>query len=155
MAGKAQWRLQTPGAPLDESLFVKVRRLPAVKAAAPAVESVLELTGPHQGPVLLLGIDPFSERSFRDYEFSHDAGLSGTAWNDFFTRPDAVLISRRLASRLNLKIGEALPVRPSYREEMYGLTDTALSARTFCRSMRLNCPAPPTVTAEVAVAAGR
>ncbi len=110
VAGKAQWRIQTPGAPLDESLFVKVRRLPAVKAAAPAVESVLELTGPHQGPVLLLGIDPFSERLFRDYEFSHDAGLSDTAWTDFFTRPDAVLVSRRLASRLNLKVGEALPV---------------------------------------------
>jgi putative ABC transport system permease protein len=110
VAGKAQWRIQAPGAPLDESLFVKVRRLPTVKAAAPAVESVLELSGPHQGPVLLLGIDPFSERPFRDYEFSHGAGLSDTAWTDFFTRPDAVLVSRRLASRLNLKIGEALPV---------------------------------------------
>jgi len=110
MAGKAQWRLQTPGAPVDESLFVKVRRLPSVKAAAPALESVLELTGPHQGPVLLLGIDPFSERLFRDYEFSHDAGLTDAAWTDFFTRPDAVLISRPLASRLNLKIGETLPV---------------------------------------------
>jgi putative ABC transport system permease protein len=118
VAGKAQWRLQTPGAPLDESLFVKVRRLPAVKAAAPVVESVLELTGPHRGPLLLLGIDPFSEGPFRDYEFSHDAGLSDTAWTDFFTRPDAVLVSRRLASRLNLKIGEALPVIVGPRRQM-------------------------------------
>ena len=120
VAGQAQWRIQTPGAPLDESLFVKVRRLASVAAAAPAVESVLELTGVHQGPVLLLGIDPFSERPFRDYEFSQAAGLSDTAWTDFFTRPDAVLVSRPLASRLGLKVGDALPVmvgprRPTLR----------------------------------------
>jgi putative ABC transport system permease protein len=110
VAGKAQWRIRTPGAPLNESLFVKVRRQPEVKAAAPALESVLELTGPHRGPVLLLGIDPFSERPFRDYQFSQAAGLSDTAWTNCFTRPDAVLLSQRLASRLGLKFGDSLPV---------------------------------------------
>ncbi|MDP2045196.1 MAG: ABC transporter permease, partial [Deltaproteobacteria bacterium] len=118
VAGQAQWRIQTPGAPLDESLFVKVRRLAEVAAAAPAVESVLELAGVHRGPVLLLGIDPFSERPFRDYEFSHAAGLSDTAWTDVFTRPDAVLISRPLASRLGLKVGDALAVMVGARRQV-------------------------------------
>jgi putative ABC transport system permease protein len=110
VTGKAQWRIQTPGSPLDESLFATMRQLPVVKAAAPAVESVLDLTGPHHGPVLLLGIDPFSERPFRDYEFSHDHGLSDRVWSDFFTRPGSVLVGRPLASRLNLKPGDTLPV---------------------------------------------
>jgi putative ABC transport system permease protein len=110
VTGKAQWRIQTPGSPLDESLFVTVRQLPMVKAAAPAVESVLDLTGPHQGPVLLLGIDPFSERPFRDYEFSHDHGLSDTVWSEFFTRPGSALVGRPLASRLGVKPGDTLPV---------------------------------------------
>jgi putative ABC transport system permease protein len=110
VTGKAQWRIQTPGAALPESLFVKVRRLPAVKAAAPAVESVLELAGRRPGPVLLLGIDPFSERPFRDYAFSRPNGLSDAVWTDFFTRPNAVLVSRPLASRLKLNPGDALPV---------------------------------------------
>ncbi|MBM4302030.1 MAG: ABC transporter permease [Deltaproteobacteria bacterium] len=117
VAGQAQWRIQTPGAPLDESLFVKVRGLAAVAAAAPAVESVLELAGDHRGPVLLLGIDPFSERPFRDYEFSHAAGLSDTASTDFLTRPDAVLVSGPLASRLGLKVGDALPVMVGPRRQ--------------------------------------
>ena len=117
VAGQAQWRIQTPGAPLDESLFVKVRRLAAVAAAAPAVESVLELAGVHRGPVLLLGIDPFSERPFRDYEFSHAGGLSDTAWTDVLTRPDAVLVSGPLASRLGLKVGDALPVMVGPRRQ--------------------------------------
>ena len=117
VAGQAQWRIQTPGAPLDESLFVKVRRLAAVAAAAPAVESVLELAGDHRGPVLLLGIDPFSERPFRDYDFSQAAGLSDAAWIDLFTRPDAVLISGPLASRLGLKVGDALAVMVGPRRQ--------------------------------------
>ena len=117
VAGQAQWRIQTPGAPLDESLFVKVRRLASVAAAAPAVESVLELAGVHRGPVLLLGIDPFSERPFRDYEFSQAAGLSDTAWTDVLTRPDAVLVSGPLASRLGLKVGDALAVMVGPRRQ--------------------------------------
>ena len=117
VAGQAQWRIQTPGAPLDESLFVKVRRLAAVAAAAPAVESVLELAGVHRGPVLLLGIDPFSERPFRDYEFSQAAGLSDTAWTELLTRPDAVLVSGPLASRLGLKVGDALAVMVGPRRQ--------------------------------------
>jgi putative ABC transport system permease protein len=110
VAGKAQWRVQSLGAPLDETLYARVRREPAVKAAAPVVESVLELTGPDQGPVLLLGIDPFSERAFRDYEFSGGGALSDATWIEFLTRPDAVLLSRPLAQRLKLKAGGALTV---------------------------------------------
>jgi putative ABC transport system permease protein len=114
VAGKAQWRIQSPGAPLDENLFARLRRLPEVKAAAPVVESVLQLRGPRRGPVLLLGIDPFSEKDFRDYEFEQDDGLPGRlsrrAWVEFLTRPDAVLISEPLAARLGLRMGDSLPV---------------------------------------------
>ncbi len=127
VAGKAQWRLQSPGAPLPESLFVKVRRLPAVAAAAPAVESVLELAGPHQGPVLLLGIDPFSERPFRNYRFSRAAGLSDAAWTEFLTRPDAVLISQPLATRLGVHPGEALEVMVGARRRSLRLAGTFTS----------------------------
>jgi putative ABC transport system permease protein len=110
VAGKAQWRVQSPGAPLDENLFTRLRRRPEVKAAAPVVESVLELSGPQHGPVLLLGIDPFSEKDLRDYEFDQGGGLADKTWVDFLTRPDAVLVSQRLASRLGLKVGDSLPV---------------------------------------------
>ena len=77
VAGKAQWRVQSPGAPLNENLFARLSLLPGVKAAAPVVRSVLQLRGPHRGPVLLLGIDPFSEKDFRDYEFAQEGGLPG------------------------------------------------------------------------------
>jgi putative ABC transport system permease protein len=110
VAGKAQWRLQSPGAPLPESLFARVHRLPEIKAAAPVVESVLEFAAPRQGPVLLLGIDPFSERPFRNYDFKTGTGLDQAAWLRFLTRPAAVLISEPLAAKQGLKVGDSLPV---------------------------------------------
>ncbi|MFI5355206.1 MAG: ABC transporter permease, partial [Desulfobaccales bacterium] len=110
VAGKAQWRVQSPGAPLSESLYPRLRHLPEIRAAAPVVESILELSGPHPGPVLLLGIDPFSEKDFRDYEFEPGTGLGEQNWIDFLTRPDAVLVSDRLAARLQLQVGDSLPV---------------------------------------------
>ncbi len=110
VAGKAQWRVRSPGAPLDEDLLARLRRLPEVKAAAPVLESVLELSGPRQDPVLLLGIDPFSEKDFRDYELDQANSLGEGAWVDFLTLPDAVLVSRPLAARLGLKAGDFLPV---------------------------------------------
>ncbi len=110
LAGKAQWRLQSPGDPLNESLFALVRRVPEVKAAAPVVESVLEFAAPHQGPVLLLGIDPFSERAFRNYDFQTGTGLDQAAWLRFLTEPGAVLVSEPLAVKRGIKIGDTLPV---------------------------------------------
>jgi putative ABC transport system permease protein len=117
VAGKAEWRITSPGAPIDESLFLTVRRLPGVKAAAPVVESVLELAGPHQGPVLLLGIDPFSEVPFRSYDFLQDAKPDPQILTDFLTRPQGVLVSDRLAERLRLKKGDTLPVAVGSRKE--------------------------------------
>jgi len=110
VAGKAQWRLQSPGAPLNESLLAKVSRTPGVKAAAPVVASVLEFSAPIKGPVLLLGIDPFSERPFRNYDFKGTNGPDREAWLRFLTQPDAVLMSAPLAAKNHLKQGDSLPL---------------------------------------------
>ncbi len=108
VSGRAEWRLSRPGAPLPEELFLTVRRLPEVKAATPVIESVLELAPPAQGPVLLLGIDPFSEAPFRDYDFDHGPGPE--AWRAFLSRPASCLISAPLANRLGVGAGDVLRV---------------------------------------------
>jgi putative ABC transport system permease protein len=110
VSGKAEWRLQSPGAPLPEELFLTVRQRPEVKAAAPVVESVLELAGHHQQPVLLLGIDPFSEASFRAFEVLPAKAPGPDVMEAFLTRPRGVLVSDRLAASLNLRPGDSLAV---------------------------------------------
>ncbi len=110
VAGKAEWRLMSPGAPLADFLFTRVRQASEVKAAAPVIESILDLSDPHQGPVLLLGLDPFSELPFRSYEFLSAGQVGARVWEDFLTRPDGVLMSEPLAQRLSVKPGDTLPV---------------------------------------------
>lgn len=108
VSGRAEWRLSAPGAPLPEELFLQVRRLPEVKAAAPVVESVLELEGPGSGPVLLLGVDPFAEAAFREYEFPGAGGAA--AFEHFLSRPGTCFVSEPLARRLGLAAGAGLKV---------------------------------------------
>ena len=110
LAGKAQLRLSSPGVPLDESLFAQVSRLPEVKAAAPVLESTLDLTGAHHGPALLLGIDLFSEGPFRGYKFPGAGGLKAEEMVEFLTQPRRVLVSDRMAARLGLKNGDPMPL---------------------------------------------
>ncbi|MEJ2224189.1 MAG: ABC transporter permease [Syntrophobacterales bacterium] len=110
VAGKAEWRVQSPGAPLPEEIFLKVRRHPKVKAAAPVVESVLELNNQQRQPVLLLGIDPFSEASFRAFKVLPDKTPGPGVLESLLTQPQSVLVSDRLAKRLKLKPGDPLPV---------------------------------------------
>jgi putative ABC transport system permease protein len=110
VSGTAQWRLQSPGAPLPEGLFLTVRRHPEVKAAAPLVESMLELDGPQGGAVLLLGLDPFSEAPFRGFRLQTGTQPETAVLEAFLTRPRGVLVSEPLAARLKLKVGDRLPV---------------------------------------------
>lgn len=110
VAGKAEWRLQSPGAPLPEDIFVQIRRNPQVKAAAPVVESVLELNNQQRQPVLLLGIDPFSEASFRAFKVLPNQTPGPEVLESLLTQPRSVLVSDHLAERLKLKPGDPLPV---------------------------------------------
>jgi putative ABC transport system permease protein len=110
VAGQAEWRLQSPGAPLPENLFLTVRRHPQVKAAAPVVESVLEVVDSHPKPALLLGLDPFAEASFRAFEILPADTPGPEVLEAFLTQPRSVLVSDRLAARLKLKPGDPLPV---------------------------------------------
>jgi putative ABC transport system permease protein len=108
VAGKAQLRLQSPGAALDENLFPVVRRLPVVKFAAPVVETMVDIKGPEALPALLLGIDPFSEAPLRDYRFLNGSGLDREGFLNFLTKPGQVMLSAPLAARLHLKPGDSV-----------------------------------------------
>jgi putative ABC transport system permease protein len=106
VAGKAQLRLQSPGAALDEDLFPIVRRLPAIQYAAPVLETMVEIKGPESRTALLLGIDPFSEAPLRDYRFLSGSGLDREDFLKFLTQPGWVMLSAPLAARLHLKPGD-------------------------------------------------
>lgn len=129
VAGKAEWRLQSPGAPLPEELFLTVRRHPEVKALAPVVESVLEADNHQRQPLLLLGIDPFAEVAFRGFEVLSGKSPGPEALEALLTDPRGVLLSDRLAARLNLGPGDALPVVAGSRRDTLKIVGLFTSPR--------------------------
>ncbi|MFW6113114.1 MAG: ABC transporter permease, partial [Thermodesulfobacteriota bacterium] len=117
VAGKAEWRLQSPGAPLPENLFITVRQQPRVQAAAPVVESVIEIVDSQSKPTLLLGIDPFAEASFRAFDILPTEAGGPEVLEALLTQPGSVLVSDRLAAHLGLQPGDPLPVVAGSRRE--------------------------------------
>lgn len=106
VAGKAQLRVQSPGSPLPETLFPELLRQEIVAAAAPVVETLVEIRGRETFPALLLGIDPFLEFPFREFRFDNSLAADPDSFRRFLTEPGWVFLSAPLAARLQLRAGE-------------------------------------------------
>lgn len=110
VAGKANLRVRAAGAPLNEQLLVKAQQVEGVRAAAPVIETVAEITLSGNEPLLILGVDLFSEGPFRTYEFDQNQDQDSERLVNFLIQPYSILITDRLAARLDLSVGDQLPV---------------------------------------------
>jgi putative ABC transport system permease protein len=81
----------------------------AVVAASPNIGAYV--TSPQLGdaPMQLIGIDPFSDVDFQSY-LSRSQNLDFSQLGAFLTRPGAVLLSREVAQKYGLHVGDALTI---------------------------------------------
>ncbi len=103
VTGRATHQVLPRGTGLDDRLFVGLRPLPGVEAAAPVVEGGIGLPGGRRAT--LLGIDPFAEAPFRD-ELAAASGAVDVGV--LMTRRGAVVLSASLASELGVAVGDSL-----------------------------------------------
>lgn len=129
VAGRANLQISGSGEGIPESLWVRARREPGVIAAAPVVQ-VDVLAAPRGIPagaadtpraawseaLLVLGVDPLLERPFRSAAWT-DSGAAGTAALAFLADPHAAAITRTLAERHRLAVGDTLAVLASGRPD--------------------------------------
>ncbi len=120
VAGRANLEVRAGGEGFDERHWPAIRSVPGVTAAAPRVEVSARARGggpapiaaldagersPYPETILVLGIDAFSELPFA-------AGLGVPADRDaalkMATRPRAAAVSRALARRAHLGVGDSL-----------------------------------------------
>ncbi len=104
VSGKANLQITSFGRGFPEEAFLKVKRVPGIKAATPVIQFVCKIDEPIGEPLYLLGIDIFSDQQFRDYQFdeSKEEDLN------FLKNPRAIAITEKLASRYGLKKGSIL-----------------------------------------------
>src|SRR3990172_7289074 len=92
VSGKANLQVTSYGRGFPEETYLKVKKVPGVKAATPVIQFVAKLDDPIGEPLYLLGIDIFSDRMFRDYQFEDP--IEGDL--DFLRDPRAIAITEKI-----------------------------------------------------------
>ena len=106
VTGKANLQVTSQGRGFPEEAYLKVKKVPGIKAATPVIQYVAKIDNSGGEPLYLLGIDVFSDQQFRDYQFDDSNGDDF----DFLKDPRAIAITEKLADRYRLKKGDTLPL---------------------------------------------
>ena len=101
VSGKANLQIISFGRGFSEEVYLKVKKVPGIKAATPVIQFIAKIDDPIGEPLYLLGIDIFSDQQFRDYQF-HEVNEEEL---NFLRNPRAIAITEKLANRHNLKKG--------------------------------------------------
>ncbi len=104
VSGKANLQVTSFGRGFSEEIYLKVKKVPGVKAATPVIQYVSKIEDPIGEPLYLLGIDVFSDKPFREYQF-YDVEEDGLL---FLKNPRAIAITEKLANRHGLKKGDQI-----------------------------------------------
>lgn len=131
VAGKTQIQIMGQTSSLDERLFLKVKRIPFVKAAAPVVETVAQIEGQPAEPIILLGIDIFSDKPFRDYRYLVP-NQKASDIVDFLTDPKAIVVSEGIAKKYGLKKGDSLRVTTGSRSIVFKINSILAAEGPAC-----------------------
>src|SRR5690606_21063401 len=112
VTGKATDQIIGGPSGLPTELYRQLRLDYGLREAAPVVEAYVGVDELGSTPLHLLGIDPFAEPPFRSYltavDASGDNQAAFEAMNAFIGVPNSVLISRSLADRAGVDVGDTL-----------------------------------------------
>ena len=161
IVGRANYRIVAGPNGVDEKLYTRLRVDHGIRDIAPVIEAHVTLEKNEKRETLvLLGIDPFAERTFRDYawfnKLQHSAGEG--ALIPLLTESNTVLLDATTATRLGLRAGDdatlvtggrGLPVRvvgtlagsisgSSHSPDNLLLTDIATAQELLAMPGRIN-----------------
>lgn len=128
VAGRANLQaLSADGLGFDERYIGRLRRSPAVEAAAPVIEQYAQVADSSEAasagsgtPILVFGIDVFAEGKFRDYT-SVQRGEAGGL--QFLLERDAIIITEKLADQYHLRRGDSMPLIANGRLIVFRVVD--------------------------------
>jgi putative ABC transport system permease protein len=106
VSGRAQLEIASQGNGFDERLFLLAKRGEGIEAATPLVQYVAQCTAPIREPLLIFGIDIFTDRKFRAYRFQGSGNETGLL--QFLLEPNAIAITRTFANKFGLDLGSRL-----------------------------------------------
>jgi putative ABC transport system permease protein len=120
LTGKAQLQVAGQGNGFPEEIYARVSSLKEVRAATPVLEFNVIATTPVDEPLLMLGIDVFSDQDFRQYHFVESKDKNGAVLA-FLTEPRAIALTEKFAKRHGLKVGDELEILSGSRRLSFTL----------------------------------
>ena len=109
LAGNTQLQVTGQGNGFPEDLYATVASADGIRAATPVMEFNVLATAPLDEPLLMLGIDVFSDQDFRQYHFVESARGDGAILS-FLTEPGAIALTEKFAQRHGLKVNDQLEI---------------------------------------------
>ncbi|NBS84390.1 MAG: ABC transporter permease, partial [Verrucomicrobia bacterium] len=107
VAGRPDFTVEGQGFRLSEKLIPTLRQDPSVREITPTISLVASLPA-YPGEFLhLIGVDPFSNSELVTYHLE-DALRTPADAIAFVSEPDTIALTRTLADRLHLKMGDTL-----------------------------------------------
>ena len=119
VSGKANLQVTSFGRGFSEEVYLKVKKVPGVKAATPVIQYTSKIDEPIGEPLYLLGIDVFSDQPFREYQFyaPDEEGLL------FLKNPNSISITEKLAHRHGLKKGDKITLIVGSKKVIFTITN--------------------------------
>jgi putative ABC transport system permease protein len=109
LTGNTQLQVTGQGNGFPEDIFAVVTSAAGVRAATPVLEFNVIVAPPVDEPLLMLGIDVFSDHEFRQYNFVESRKEKGAILS-FLTEPGAIALTEKFARRHGLEMGDRLEI---------------------------------------------
>lgn len=107
VTGKTTHRIISTSGRIPDSLYTYLRIQKGLKNIAPVVEDNIITVEPARKTFVLLGLDLFAEKPFRDYLSKSSIEFKG-GLKDFMAAANGVVLSEENARMLNKKAGDTL-----------------------------------------------
>lgn len=97
ITGNAQYTLYQPGGYVPETIIADLIRHPMIAHASPLCSTYVREKGSNSNGFLLIGIDPFLDYPFREWQNQDHPIASAADWRELLTHPNTLLVSATLA----------------------------------------------------------
>lgn len=108
ISGRADRTVVRPGGRVPEEIISTLLKAPQIKAASPFITTYVRVEGDDE-PLLLIGIDPILDRSFRNWKSTrNEEGTDPSKWRDLIGSPYTLLAGRRFLEKRGMKAGDTV-----------------------------------------------
>ena len=146
VSGKANLQVTSYGRGFSEEAYLKVKKVPGVKAATPVIQYTAKMDDPMGEPLYLLGIDVFSDQPFREYTL-YEPDEENLL---FLKNPQSIAITEKLANRCGLKKGDKINLIIGSKKVIFTITHL-LKVEGPAKSLEGNVGLPDIASAQEAL----